>query len=159
MAIFTYGEGYHNYHHEFQHDYRNGVKPWQYDPTKWIIWSLSKIGLTWNLRTVPNEKIMLAEMAEKERAFQERVAKHSETLTEATLARLAAAREQVKIKAEEWEKTRKEFLSVAESKLEEQREHIRQLQKDWHDAAEELRASIQAWREAHQLACLELGFA
>jgi stearoyl-CoA desaturase (delta-9 desaturase) len=33
LALFTFGEGYHNYHHEFQHDYRNGVKPWQWDPT------------------------------------------------------------------------------------------------------------------------------
>ena len=40
------GEGYHNYHHEFPHDYRNGVKPWQWDPTKWLIWTLSKVGLT-----------------------------------------------------------------------------------------------------------------
>jgi len=32
MALFTFGEGYHNYHHEFQHDYRNGVKPWQWEP-------------------------------------------------------------------------------------------------------------------------------
>ena len=24
MALLTFGEGYHNYHHEFQHDYRNG---------------------------------------------------------------------------------------------------------------------------------------
>src|SRR5207245_501194 len=23
MALLTFGEGYHNYHHEFQHDYRN----------------------------------------------------------------------------------------------------------------------------------------
>ena len=50
MALFTFGEGYHNYHHEFQHDYRNGVKPWQFDPTKWLIWTLSKIGLAKNLR-------------------------------------------------------------------------------------------------------------
>ncbi|MBV8142709.1 MAG: fatty acid desaturase, partial [Verrucomicrobia bacterium] len=32
MAIVTLGEGYHNFHHEFQYDYRNGVKPWQFDP-------------------------------------------------------------------------------------------------------------------------------
>ena len=38
------GEGYHNYHHEFAWDYRNGVKPWQLDPSKWIIWTLSKLG-------------------------------------------------------------------------------------------------------------------
>jgi stearoyl-CoA desaturase (delta-9 desaturase) len=61
LALFTFGEGYHNYHHEFQHDYRNGVKPWQADPTKWIIWTLSKIGLTRNLRRVPAEKIRAAE--------------------------------------------------------------------------------------------------
>jgi len=61
LALFTMGEGYHNYHHEFQHDYRNGVKPWQFDPTKWIIWTLSKSGLVKNLRSGPEEKIQLAE--------------------------------------------------------------------------------------------------
>lgn len=70
MAIFTCGEGYHNYHHTFQHDYRNGVKPWQLDPTKWMIWFLSKLGLTSNLRTVPDEKILLAEMREAQRLIE-----------------------------------------------------------------------------------------
>lgn len=62
MALVTFGEGYHNYHHEFQHDYRNGVKAWQWDPTKWTIWTLSKLGLVSKLRTVPEEKIIEAEM-------------------------------------------------------------------------------------------------
>jgi len=57
MALFTFGEGYHNYHHEFQHDYRNGVKPWQWDPTKWMIWILSKLRLTSGLRRVPQDTI------------------------------------------------------------------------------------------------------
>jgi stearoyl-CoA desaturase (delta-9 desaturase) len=61
------GEGYHNYHHEFQHDYRNGVKPWQWDPTKWLIWTLSKVGLTRKLRRVRDEKVALAELAEAQR--------------------------------------------------------------------------------------------
>jgi stearoyl-CoA desaturase (delta-9 desaturase) len=64
MALFTFGEGYHNYHHAFQHDYRNGVKPWQFDPTKWAIWLLSKFGLTEGLRRVAAEKIALAEATE-----------------------------------------------------------------------------------------------
>ena len=64
MALFTFGEGYHNYHHEFQHDYRNGVQPWQWDPTKWLIWSLSKLGLTSDLRRVGQETIC-ARMAEQ----------------------------------------------------------------------------------------------
>jgi stearoyl-CoA desaturase (delta-9 desaturase) len=63
MALFTFGEGYHNYHHEFQHDYRNGVKPWQWDPTKWLIWILSKLGLTSRLRRVPQEEIYSRQMS------------------------------------------------------------------------------------------------
>lgn len=61
LALLTFGEGYHNYHHEFQHDYRNGVKPWQWDPTKWIIWTFSKVGLTGGLRRVPPETIQAAQ--------------------------------------------------------------------------------------------------
>ena len=67
MALFTFGEGYHNYHHEFQHDYRNGVKRTNFDPTKWTIWTLEKCGLVSDLRRVPDEKILLAEMSEARR--------------------------------------------------------------------------------------------
>lgn len=69
VALLTFGEGYHNYHHEFQHDYRNGVKPWQFDPTKWIIWTLSKVGMTEDLRRVPDSRIMAAELKEKSRTL------------------------------------------------------------------------------------------
>jgi stearoyl-CoA desaturase (delta-9 desaturase) len=64
VALVTFGEGYHNFHHEFQHDYRNGVKAWQFDPTKWTIWTLSKLGLTTDLRRVPASRILLAELTE-----------------------------------------------------------------------------------------------
>jgi stearoyl-CoA desaturase (delta-9 desaturase) len=67
MAIFTFGEGYHNYHHEFQHDYRNGVKWWQWDPTKWTIWTLEKLRLVRGLRRVPEEKILLSQLADTRR--------------------------------------------------------------------------------------------
>lgn len=67
MALFTFGEGYHNYHHEFQHDYRNGVKRSNFDPTKWTIWTLEKLGLVNDLRRVSDERILLAEMKEARR--------------------------------------------------------------------------------------------
>lgn len=50
LALITYGEGYHNYHHKFQWDYRNGVKWWHYDPTKWMIRGCSWVGLTKDLK-------------------------------------------------------------------------------------------------------------
>ncbi|KKO96490.1 acyl-CoA desaturase [Trichoderma harzianum] len=36
-ALITFGEGYHNFHHEFPADYRNGIRWFDYDPTKWFI--------------------------------------------------------------------------------------------------------------------------
>ncbi len=65
LAVFTWGEGYHNYHHYFQYDYRNGVKWWQYDPSKWIIYGLSKVGLTWDLKRVPDVTIQHAQVEMK----------------------------------------------------------------------------------------------
>jgi stearoyl-CoA desaturase (delta-9 desaturase) len=62
LAFFTFGEGYHNYHHIFEYDYRNGIKWWQFDPTKWMIKSLSYIGLTKNLRKTPEERIEKAKL-------------------------------------------------------------------------------------------------
>ena len=52
LAILTFGEGYHNYHHAHPADYRNGIRFWQWDPTKWLIKSLSVVRLTSGLRTV-----------------------------------------------------------------------------------------------------------
>ncbi|EQC43631.1 stearoyl-CoA 9-desaturase [Bacteriovorax sp. BSW11_IV] len=62
MAIFTYGEGYHNFHHTFQTDYRNGIKWFHFDPSKWIIWTLSKLGLAKNLKITAVEDIELAKL-------------------------------------------------------------------------------------------------
>lgn len=60
IAFFTYGEGYHNFHHLFQSDYRNGVRWWQFDPTKWLIHAASRVGLARDLIRVPDFKIQQA---------------------------------------------------------------------------------------------------
>lgn len=65
LAIFTWGEGYHNYHHYFQYDYRNGVKWWQYDPTKWFIATAAKLGLAKDLRKVDDATIYQAQVQMK----------------------------------------------------------------------------------------------
>ena len=75
LAIFTWGEGYHNYHHFFQYDYRNGVKWWQYDPTKWLIAGLSKLGLTSDLRTVDDTTIKHAEVQMQFKRAQQQIDK------------------------------------------------------------------------------------
>jgi len=63
MALFSYGEGYHNYHHYFPSDYRNGIRWYHFDPTKWLIKSLSFAGLVRDLKKVP-EKLIIQAKAE-----------------------------------------------------------------------------------------------
>jgi stearoyl-CoA desaturase (delta-9 desaturase) len=68
-ALFTYGEGYHNFHHEFAGDYRNGFKRHEWDPTKWLIYVLFKMRLVSDVHTVDPRIIAFrkAKMQEKRR--------------------------------------------------------------------------------------------
>ncbi|EFR00813.1 acyl-CoA desaturase [Nannizzia gypsea CBS 118893] len=56
-ALLTLGEGYHNFHHEFPSDYRNAIRWWQYDPTKWAIWTWKQLGLAYNLKEFKQNEI------------------------------------------------------------------------------------------------------
>jgi len=49
ISLITFGEGYHNYHHAFPRDYRNGPKWYNFDPSKWLIFGLSSVRLASNL--------------------------------------------------------------------------------------------------------------
>ncbi len=57
IAVLTFGEGYHNFHHAFPKDYRNAIRWWQWDPTKWLIGLFRLLGLAHGLKTVDPERI------------------------------------------------------------------------------------------------------
>ena len=68
LALVTFGEGYHNYHHAFASDYRNGIRWYHYDVTKWLIWIASKCGLAQRLRTV-NDLRIRQQLIKKDKAL------------------------------------------------------------------------------------------
>lgn len=122
MALVTFGEGYHNYHHEFQHDYRNGVKAWQFDPTKWIIWTLSKVGLTDKLRRVSREKILLAELGEAQRQIETAIS--TPGLSEHVHAYLTTAMERIQLLVANCNKLREQEVELTRELIEEIRLEI-----------------------------------
>lgn len=63
IAFLTNGEGYHNFHHRFQYDYRNGTRWYHYDPTKWLISLMAMLRQTHDLRRVPHSQIVMAKLA------------------------------------------------------------------------------------------------
>lgn len=150
MALFTFGEGYHNFHHEFQHDYRNGVKPWQFDPTKWTIWLLSKIGLTSRLRTVPEEKILKAQIAEHQVLLEEKLAARQSPLSESLTTLLHGAQERMHEAVAHWEARLEEYRAAREKRGAISRRHRRELKRQLEESADRLRLALQEWLKAHQ---------
>ena len=53
VSFLTFGEGFHNYHHAFPSDYRNGPRWYNFDPSKWLIFTLSVLGLASALHRSP----------------------------------------------------------------------------------------------------------
>ncbi len=150
MAVFTFGEGYHNFHHEFQHDYRNGVKPWQYDPTKWAIWLLNKVGLVSNLRTVPEEKILKAQIAEHDRVLQEKLLAQPTPISDSIHAMVQSARARMDEALLRWEELLVEYRAAAAGKTEISRREMSELRKSMQRAGEQFRQSLRDWKNTWQ---------
>jgi len=89
-AMVTFGEGYHNYHHRFPGDYRNGVRWYQFDPSKWLVWFLAKLGLARDLRRMSDGAVARARRVAAGRASEPQ-----------TLAASAACAERVESEARE----------------------------------------------------------
>jgi stearoyl-CoA desaturase (Delta-9 desaturase) len=156
LAWFTFGEGYHNFHHAFQHDYRNGVKAWQFDPTKWTIWLLHKLGLARQLRCVPNEVILLSEIAEQRRQLAAKLSARPTPVAESIRRLLQGAQERLDHASAQWERRRAEYRHMAELKMEASRESLAELRREFGDAAAHLRAAIQEWQRAWRQAQAQL---
>ncbi len=145
LAFLTYGEGYHNYHHIFQMDYRNGIRWWQWDPTKWMIGLCSRLGLANNLTRVSNFKIQRALLdTQFQRARDKMEESHSSAPLRATLEReyqlfTESINQWTALQSERYERKKAELGDALEEKreqlggaLEEKRQR---LQQKWETAA------------------------
>jgi stearoyl-CoA desaturase (delta-9 desaturase) len=57
LALLTFGEGWHNNHHHYPGSTRQGFYWWEVDITYYLLFVLSKLGLIWDLRPVPEHAL------------------------------------------------------------------------------------------------------
>lgn len=142
LALFTYGEGYHNFHHIFASDYRNGIRWWHYDPTKWLIKSLAFLGLASKLRKTPQERIERAKaatlMEKTKRTLLEKQDSHVQ------LNKLQHEYELLLSKIQHYYKVRKRLLEMRKNKVIQQCEQS-QLKKQYNDIKASLINQQQNW--------------
>lgn len=122
LAFITYGEGYHNFHHKFAADYRNGHKWYQFDPTKWWINILYLLGQARRLTRMRDELILRARIETDVQRIQERLAHAPEELTVRFERRMQAAREQLETAYARWEDAKKRYRELKDSLSERARE-------------------------------------
>ncbi|MDO8909560.1 MAG: fatty acid desaturase [Pseudohongiella sp.] len=151
LALFTYGEGYHNYHHTFQWDYRNGIRWWHFDPTKWLIMACSWVGLTRDLKRCSPLMIETARLEMQYRHAAERcdALANAETLR----ARLEAEYQDLKHSLELWAKHRQDWYDAKTSELHDQiheRWEKLALRDSYKQARYQLKLKQQRWRELMQ---------
>jgi stearoyl-CoA desaturase (Delta-9 desaturase) len=72
-ALLTNGEGYHNFHHRFPTDYRNGVRWYHFDPSKWAIAFLARLGWAWDVQKVSPFVILGARLAAEKQVVTDRL--------------------------------------------------------------------------------------
>lgn len=130
LAPLTYGEGYHNFHHLWQWDYRNGALWYQWDSTKWMLNLLGWVGLVGHFRRVPEAAMTRARLQMEAKRLHERLVLASPGVATPMRARVEAARTK---------------LDTALAGLHDRHEAWQQKKADWRARGH---AKAEAWAEA-----------
>ena len=107
VALITFGEGYHNFHHRFASDYRNGVRWYHWDPSKWLIALLSTVGLAERLHRVSPQTILAARLAAEQLRVERLLAKRPGADSDDFLSALRERFVALKHALYEWERRAK----------------------------------------------------
>lgn len=154
LALVTWGEGYHNFHHSFQADYRNGARWWHFDPGKWLISTCSALGLAGSLKRTPRFKIRRARVQMQFKELESKLASVDATDTwgEAIEREYQAFREIIS----QWQAVQSERVQAGSSALRDRWHHhafrhrVRRLDQDLKSLARRLARLQQDWHAGGQ---------
>ena len=141
IALLTMGEGYHNYHHTFPLDYRNGARWHEFDPTKWTVSCWESLGLAWNLKRTPFDVVARARL----RTDQARVGRS--TIPDALKARIGAVSLRLNDMLSEWSAlSRQRKLAAQPCSAKSGDRAMRQLDVRLHEARASFEREYAGWR-------------
>jgi stearoyl-CoA desaturase (delta-9 desaturase) len=149
-ALLTFGEGYHNFHHRFATDYRNGVRGHQWDPTKWLILGMAGIGWAYDLYRAPREKIVAAELQCEAQRLLERCKGTSEQAMAYVRSRISELSAVVELSAARLGSLERELARVKAAWSVEQRRQLERLRLELRAARREFRQARARWRQAFE---------
>jgi len=139
LAFLTFGEGYHNFHHTFQADYRNGHKWYHVDPSKWWITSFNFLGLKSNLKSTPKHSIEAAKIDMKsKKAFSKLESRNIDT--EEFQSQIDEHKSSMRSSLYEIHKLKRELKNSVASSKKAVKDKIIELKKNYAELKAELKA-------------------
>ena len=145
VAFITNGEGYHNFHHHFPSDYRNGVRWYQWDPSKWFIAVLARAGFAWELKRVSSFRILAARLAAENQRVEDCLKNRNIPNLTAIQMRLKSQYEKLKQTLSDWESSAREYQTVLLEHLERHSERKRQAVLGRMEARRRFQETLNQW--------------
>jgi len=154
LAFLTFGEGYHNFHHTFQADYRNGHKWYHMDPSKWWIQSFKYLGLNSDLKSTPKHSIEIAKVNMRFKKRADRLQRRNVNIHRFE-DRLTGCKENLRTKMYEIQKAKQEIKKLAKgsktamkSKISELKDSIKMAKNDLRQLFKEMNAEYKQAKTA-----------
>ena len=142
LSMLTFGEGYHNYHHTFANDYRNGIRWFHFDPTKWLIWTLNMLGLAHSLKRMDPMTIEKRIVIESKVLMLDRIKKTCSEKKDELEKAVQEMSDQIVAKLAEFNQLKQEYINRKREQA--AREIIKELR---HEIKELKRSLRNDWRQ------------
>lgn len=152
MAVLTFGEGYHNYHHAFAADYRNGIRWYHFDPSKWAIWTASKLGLVKGLRVINEITVQKSLVSRDKRMILEHIKHEVDEYATELKARLEELSEAFEEKASHLMTKVRELKQASAEQRKRIQQEIKQLRASLKETWDEWLALTRQAAQQYQLA-------
>lgn len=153
-ALFTYGEGFHNFHHQFMFDYRNGIRFYHFDPAKWLIKTLALMNLATDLKVASTKHIIRYTVRVDESILMAQIKQRSESFAQYAERFVQPLREAILQAATQLEKLEEEYLALKKTKMDylkgkmtEYRNHLKTQKSRLKQARSELTAALSRWQQ------------
>ena len=149
LAFLTFGEGYHNFHHTFQADYRNGHKWYHVDPSKWWIGIFSMLRLKSNLKKTPKHSIEVAKLDMKFKKTADKLSSKNIDVS-AFEKQVDKYRKSMRACLFEIHKARKELKETMKNQSESIREKIVEIKLSYKQIKDELRIMFKEMNQQYR---------
>lgn len=145
VAFITNGEGYHNFHHRFPGDYRNGVRWYQWDPTKWLIALMGGLRFAWDLKRISAYRILEARLAAENLKVRDSLKQIVDPLgLQKAFETLKGRYEKLRQSLVYWENVSKEYQMILQERM---NRHSRKIKEE---ALKRLNQARQRFKEMHK---------